>query len=601
MKKKKLIVCLLSLVMVLSLCLSLFAGCDKNKDNGQTKEPTVAEVLQTALENTAKGKYLNNMEISANLSVETTYGTSTNKYNVNFVADLDFDTSKTTKNNAFSLEITDATDNSKLVTAYYYEESTDVYLSFKSGDSMKKFKIKGVNIKDVLVKNHATIGDEAAESINDDVISSVSGVFDIFPIIGQFGDFSMSKDKKVVTLSLDLGELLSQPPSEDEDNPSFIDILAGLGGDEGQGGINETLTAIGLDMQLTDLATILPALKVAVNVNLEGTGDNVKITGFGVDLDCKKHEIKVMKTAEGDEEQEALLDIVIAKDFSAKLGLDLAFKSVETDLKYPDNYDDYIEIGALNLTAGGSFTIDKDIVQSIGGVLNINIPAGAYDLELALNADPSWAVNYDFTANQNNIMKIVTDVLNNAVNYLKLDIKYQEAGKGSLIMVEIWKEGTQIKASAKLGALTGNDTTITGLPLKNLLDIVQGIIDGLTPAPKPEESGDVSGDASGDVSGDVSGDASGDASGDKINFAEIAKYVKALQLVAKDGQISASFKETAVGKLDGKDIVLGGKVTVNSTGVTIDATLAGLLSEKLTVQIKLSSFTFGDAPTKPAK
>ena len=83
MKKKKLIVCLLSLVMVLSLCLSLFAGCDKNKDNGQTKEPTVAEVLQTALENTAKGKYLNNMEISANLSVETTYGTSTNKYNVN--------------------------------------------------------------------------------------------------------------------------------------------------------------------------------------------------------------------------------------------------------------------------------------------------------------------------------------------------------------------------------------------------------------------------------------------------------------------------------------------------------------------------------------
>ena len=123
----------------------------------------------------------------------------------------------------------------------------------------------------------------------------------------------------------------------------------------------------------------------------------------------------------------------------------------------------------------------------------------------------------------------------------------------------------------------------------------------MTPAPKPEESGDVSGDASGDVSGDVSGDASGDASGDKINFAEIAKYVKALQLVAKDGQISASFKETAVGKLDGKDIVLGGKVTVNSTGVTIDATLAGLLSEKLTVQIKLSSFTFGDAPTKPAK
>ncbi|MDE5548637.1 MAG: hypothetical protein K2J13_00130, partial [Clostridia bacterium] len=188
------------------------------------------------------------------------------------------------------------------------------------------------------------------------------------------------------------------------------------------------------------MSEILPALELGININVSSKkAEEAVITGVSADLSCPQKNIVIKKT----NDKGNLIDVNIAKDFKAKASIDLLFGNAE--VKFPADADTYnYTIGAINLSASGSLEINKQVQMSLLGILNIDVPADTYKLDVAIAADPAKLVELDFTGIHStpHAIDVAIEAVTSAVDYLNL--KITKANGSTFLQLELKKQNNQL-------------------------------------------------------------------------------------------------------------------------------------------------------------
>ncbi|MDE5990579.1 MAG: hypothetical protein K2H36_03225, partial [Clostridia bacterium] len=193
-------------------------------------------------------------------------------------------------------------------------------------------------------------------------------------------------------------------------------------------------------------------LALGSNINVSSkTAAEAVITGITADLSCPAKNIEINKK----EGKGTLLKLNIANDFTATANIDLKFGDAVTPV-FPADYASYpAGIGAINLSAKGSLTLEQGIENvSLFGLLNINIPADTYNLEFAIAADPAKLVNLDFTGIHSlpHAIDKAIEAVNTALDYLNIKITTKDGA--DFLQVELSKKNNNLVVSAlKIDAL----------------------------------------------------------------------------------------------------------------------------------------------------
>ena len=607
MKNKKIIVALLVVVMVLSMAAVCLTACDKSEWDDIEAE-ALAAMMDNAINNLAPtDALLNNTEIAANLDVKAKYGDSSKNYGIAFAVKLGLDKADD-NTNAFSLVITDKADNSVAFGAYY-DEGLDkkyndkVYLQGPSGN----LALQAVKVKDVIKDQNADISDSWCEEAQGTVLDALSEYFSgiIIQTVGGLGDTKISKDGKVARLELPLTSLLQDKSSTG---------LGGLLESVGSPMVDPYLEKLGIDLKVAQLVDILPKLTVALQFTFEGSGVDTTLKNIQAELSCGAKNVKINKT----NNKGTLLELDIAKDFSATVSADFFVAPSTSMVKWaPTSVYEAEVVNALNFTLKGEVNFDKEIRASVGP-LNLNIPSGDYNVTIALDADPTALIGMTFPADKvvdgvtvkpttQEILTCVGNVLEEAVDYMLLDIKSKTASASdtSLLKLELSRAavGAPLKVSAtELDAL-GMNVNISGLTIAEAINTIAKLF----PAdePTPEEPEVPTPEA---PSGDQSGSVSGETDEEKTDaiLASIKPYVELLSIIIKGGSAQVNLdgaefdikdgegKVTSTVTLDAGITVNGESITVTGHAVGLDKLLAGLPAD-INATIKVTEFKLGNA------
>lgn len=608
MKNKKIIVALLVVVMVLSMAAVCLTACDDSEWDDIEAE-ALAAMMDNAINNLAPtDALLNNTEIAANLDVKAKYGDSSKNYGIAFAVKLGLDKADD-NTNAFSLVITDKADNSVAFGAYY-DEGLDkkyndkVYLQGPSGN----LALQAVKVKDVIKDQNADISDSWCEEAQGTVLDALSEYFSgiIIQTVGGLGDTKISKDGKVARLELPLTSLLQDKSSTG---------LGGLLESVGSPMVDPYLEKLGIDLKVAQLVDILPKLTVALQFTFEGSGVDTTLKNIQAELSCGAKNVKINKT----NNKGTLLELDIAKDFSATVSADFFVAPSTSMVKWaPTSVYEAEVVNALNFTLKGEVNFDKEIKASVGP-LNLNIPSGDYNVTIALDADPTALIGMTFPADKvvdgvtvkpttQEILTCVGNVLEEAVDYMLLDIKSKTASASdqSLLKLELSRAavGAPLKVSAtELDAL-GMNVNISGLTIAEAINTIAKLF----PAdePTPEEPEVPTPEA---PSGDQSGSVSGETDEEKTDaiLASIKPYVELLSIIIKGGSAQVNLdgaefdiKDEETGEvtstvtLDAGITVNGEAITVTGHAVGLDKLLAGLPAD-INATIKVTEFKLGNA------
>lgn len=611
MKNKKIIVALLVVVMVLSMAAVCLTACDEKGDWDDIEAEALAAMMDNAINNLAPtDALLNNTEIAANLDVKATYGESTKNYGIAFAVKLGLNKADD-NTNAFSLVVTDKADNSVAFGAYYDESLSSkyndkVYLQGPGGN----LALQAVKVKDVIKDQNADISDSWCEEAQGTVLDALSEYFSgiIIQTVGGLGDTKISKDGKVARLELPLTSLLQDKSSTG---------LGGLLESVGSPMVDPYLEKLGIDLKVAQLVDILPKLTVALQFTFEGSGVDTTLKNIQAELSCGAKNVKINKT----NNKGTLLELDIAKDFSATVSADFFVAPSTSMVKLaPTSVYEAKVVNALNFTLKGEVNFDKDIKASVGP-LNLNIPNGDYNVTLAIDADPTALIGMTFPADKvvdgvtvkpttQEILTCVGDVLEEAVDYMLIDIKSKTASETdkSLLKLELSRAaaGAPLKVSAtELGAL-GMDVNISGLTIADAISTIANLFPAEEPTPEePTPDEPSTEEPSGDQSGSVSGETDEEKT-DKI-LASIKPYIEILSIIIKGGSAQVNLDGA---KFDIKDEVTGevtstatldASITVNGEAITItghatglDKLLAGLPAD-INATIKVTEFKLGNA------
>lgn len=612
MKNKKIIVALLVVVMVLSMAAVCLTACDKSEWDDIEAE-ALAAMMDNAINNLAPtDALLNNTEIAANLDVKAKYGDSSKNYGIAFAVKLGLDKADD-NTNAFSLVITDKADNSVAFGAYYDESlgnkyNDKVYLQGPSGN----LALQAVKVKDVIKDQNADISDSWCEEAQGTVLDALSEYFSgiIIQTVGGLGDTKISKDGKVARLELPLTSLLQDKSSTG---------LGGLLESVGSPMVDPYLEKLGIDLKVAQLVDILPKLTVALQFTFEGSGVDTTLKNIQAELSCGAKNVKINKT----NNKGTLLELDIAKDFSATVSAEFFVAPSTSMVKLaPTSVYEAKVVNALNFTLKGEVNFDKDITASVGP-LNLNIPSGDYNVTIALDADPTALIGMTFPKEikdevtgevikkptTQEILTCVGDVLEEAVDYMLLDIKSKTASASdkSLLKLELSRaaDGAPLSVSAtELDAL-GMDVDISGLTIARAISTIANLFPAEEPTPEePTPDEPSTEEPSGDQSGSVSGETDEEKT-DKI-LASIKPYIEILSIIIKGGsaQVNLDGAEFDIKDEEGKvtsTVTLDASITVNGEAITItghaeglDKLLAGLPAD-INATIKVTEFKLGNA------
>lgn len=611
MKNKKIIVALLVVVMVLSMAAVCLTACDKSEWDDIEAE-ALAAMMDNAINNLAPtDALLNNTEIAANLDVKAKYGDSSKNYGIAFAVKLGLDKADD-NTNAFSLVITDKADNSVAFGAYYDESlgknyNDKVYLQGPGGN----LALQAVKVKDVIKDQNADISDSWCEEAQGTVLDALSEYFSgiIIQTVGGLGDTKISKDGKVARLELPLTSLLQDKSSTG---------LGGLLESVGSPMVDPYLEKLGIDLKVAQLVDILPKLTVALQFTFEGSGVDTTLKNIQAELSCGAKNVKINKT----NNKGTLLELDIAKDFSATVSADFFVAPSTSMVKLaPTSVYEAEVVNALNFTLKGEVNFDKEIKASVGP-LNLNIPSGDYNVTIALDADPTALIGMTFPKEikdevtgevikkptTQEILTCVGDVLEEAVDYMLLDIKSKTASASdtSLLKLELSRAavGAPLKVSAtELDAL-GMKVNISGLTIAEAISTIAKLFPAEEPTPEEPEAPTPEA-PSGDQSGSVSGETDEEKT-DKI-LASIKPYIEILSIIIKGGSAQVNLdgaefdiKDEVTGEVT-DTVTLDAGITVNGEAITITGHAVGLnkllagLPEDINATIKVTEFKLGNA------
>ncbi len=628
MKKKKLVIFLLVAIMVLSLALTALVGCNKNNDDDKknpsgdeqtTDAPegykaftgTLSNVLNNTVLNAADGNLINNLKASAQLRVKTNYGTSENEYLIKFGASLAFNIADDNVNN-FGLSIVDVkANNANILNVYYLEDKAtlapegatgtvkdwkgngNVYVDLGSGDNAQHLAINGLSIKSILRNSwmpnpetdasgnpigpdnvRPSIDDNAAGNISTSVIDAVTStdILNIFDMVGGMGKIYQSDDSSKILVNLNLAKLL-------EDVKPLLD---------GMGDLDSYFELLNLDMKFADIATILPALNISLEFNTLGAEDDnwddASLIGVNAKLEAEKKDFVINKT-----DGTPFIRLNIANDFTADVNFEFKFgANADAVPRQLVAWADYTTMNALNFTAKGELKLNEDFGIKISDKFQIAVPAGEYNIDLAMDADPVMLIGKSFNVDSNNqinsIVKLVEGILTDAVKYIKIEITPKDTANETKLLLQV--KNNMINADFSLIGLAGINGFVNGKRVSELVSIVEKVMSSLgLGGSTPEASATADNET---------------ASGDDAITATlkmIGGIVKNVSIVASEGKFTAEVKNQVVGtsEKDGKEIntTLDIKAEGDKTGLNIDAVMNNINIEqnlaKVIANIKVNS------------
>lgn len=627
MKKKKLVIFLLVAMMVLSLALTALVGCKPDDDDTTsgdvppvtTDAPegykaftgTLSNVLNNTVLNAADGNLINNLKASAQLRVKTNYGTSENEYLIKFGASLAFNIADDNVNN-FGLSIVDVkANNANILNVYYLEDKAtlapegatgtvkdwkgngNVYVDLGSGDNAQHLAINGLSIKSILRNSwmpnpetdasgnpigpdnvRPSIDDNAAGNISTSVIDAVTStdVLNIFDMVGGMGKIYQSDDSSKILVNLNLAKLL-------EDVKPLLD---------GMGDLDSYFELLNLDMKFADIATILPALNISLEFNTFGAEDDnwddASLIGVNAKLEAAKKDFVINKT-----DGTPFIRLNIANDFTADVNFEFKFgANADAVPRQLVAWADYTTMNALNFTAKGELKLNEDFGIKISDKFQIAVPAGEYNIDLAMDADPVMLIGKTFNINNedkiNSIVKLVEGILTDAVKYIKIEITPKDTANETKLLLQV--KNNMINADFSLVGLAGVNPLINNKRVSELVNIVEKVMGFLgLGGSTPEASATADNET---------------ASGDDAITATlkmIGGIVKNVSIVASEGKFTAEVKNQVVGtsEKDGKEIntTLDIKAEGDKTGLNIDAVMNNINIEqnlaKVIANIKVNS------------
>ncbi len=492
MTKKSKWIAVVAIVLVFACMATLLVGCKPKEPNkpdnpdkptppaGPTFEAAMTQITTGLFKSTdaAESTLFGKLGTELNMEVTTTDGDNSETYKVTFGLGLDLLNSfKTgTGKNRINLVVKDSADKTVFRVTYdnawaptkmilqagdkaYYVNVPDVAKTIQEQFTKAGLAIEEVEGSLALVKKGgAADGKDKTLASNDDVRAifedKVPGVLNLVGgVLGK--NIKVSADK--VSFDLEISE---------ETLKDFGDILKGF---------NKYVDALGLDFDLSQLASKLPKITLSPSFTFaDGALTNIDVAaGIGAARFVIPHK----------EGGTNLLDLDIPRDL--KLSVKAGFAVIDPanvvcDYTVPTGIK---TINAINLKLKATLTVNEAInMGKIADIITLDIPKDTYDVELNASIDPTKLIGVDFTdANGkfslDNLLNALFGKLEggkvkgNAIDFLSVSVVGRDPANPQKKLIDIRLNPTKNKAAIEaLGLkLPGNDVAALITFVKGLL------------------------------------------------------------------------------------------------------------------------------------
>lgn len=515
MMKKSKWLSIIAIVLIVACMATLFAGC-KDKEKKPVKEPDDTEVVdvndvfdkvitgyaKAVGEDSAFSAF--NFATKLNVSAQEE-GKDAENYTVEFKLGLDLVNSLANGKGDNGLIIDIKEGNNQ---AFYFNYKNNYGAGYEAYNSTaflqvgdKKFNIKAVDVaktvKEQFTKANIKINPDPAgtdpetgediydcKPILDDEIAAVADKIGGYIKMAALAASNPTLSDTACSFEINLGTLL------DPNNPDGLSsIVAGFAPTAAP-----WLAALGVDLDLGNLANVLPAIAIKFNFTFDSTG---KVSGADAEIVIPAKQVVVKNTNGGN-----LLDITIPNKLTAKVEVEnFVVNGANFSLNNSKFYNGKA-INALDLSVAAKINVKKAINMSIAGAVDLNIPAHEYTLKADVSIDPTALLGVDFTDAQGKFLignlldaLLGSDTKDPAIGFINATMTYMEGGvEKTLLSVKLDTEAGRVEAelgAVGMGSLNYNDMAalknfITGLLPKDdkpaTADAAAGEEKKLTPA-----------------------------------------------------------------------------------------------------------------------
>lgn len=557
MMKKSKWLSIIAIVLVVACMASLFIGCkpkDEDKDKDKTDPVDVNAVFDKVIngyaltvgEDSAFSAF--NFATSLKVSAQEE-GKAAKNYTVDFKLGLDLVKSLAEGKGDNGLVIDIKEGNNQV---FYFNYKNNYGAGYEAYNSLafmqvgdKKYNIKAVDVAQtvksqfeqagIAINPDTPTGTDANGNpiynngnpyIDDEAIAAVAEQIGGYIKMAAMAASNATLSENACSFEINLGTLLD-PTNKD----GLGSIVAGFGDTAAP-----YLAALGIDLDLGDLATILPALSIKFDFAFDAAG---KVSNAKAEIVIPSKQVVVKNTSGGN-----MIDITIPNKLTASI--EVASLVVNgSDFALPNSkFYDGKAINAVDLSLGAELTVNKAIKMDLdldGFALNINIPEATYTVSLNASIDPTVLLGVQF-ADENG-----KPIIGNIITALLGDKATGKKGAIDFIDLVITKKGTSetllvVKVDTKndkatvdlLGALGIDTSAIDGVSVSSLVSLINGF---LTPATAPATAGEAAGP-------DVS------------KFEPIGNALKNLQVVVNANGVDVNFGATKFALGYNKHIVL---------------------------------------------
>lgn len=375
MTKKRIGLLAIVVVMIASVLAVSLTACNGLKD---TEPDEVINHIIDGFAAASEDMSIAGMGVDAAVNATVKNGDAESNYTIGAKLNLAVDP----KSPATGLEFSVMEGDNYLFYVYYQDKvdaNSDpfIYLHYNG----KSLKIKAVSLAEMLTANGMT---EAVTTGEIDP-SEISGILSLlFSVLDDKSLTQMTKDGTQTRVRLPLGELLT-------DESSAIYTLISDTVD-----LSTIFGPLGIALSGTDLGKVIPYIDLVIDFNFakEKNADGIQpVTGMNIQLDVKKADIVIAKTAGGN-----LVEATIANDLSVKLDSTFTCYTDATTVKLGAEPTGYTPVNLLNLAFDGSFTLDTAVEQKLAAgeteIGTLKLAAGNYTVDVDLNIDPFGALQY---------------------------------------------------------------------------------------------------------------------------------------------------------------------------------------------------------------
>lgn len=624
MMKKSKWLSIIAIVLVVACMATLFVGC-KDKEKEPEKKPTedtnvvdVNDVFDKVITGYAKAIGEDsafsafNFATKLNVSAQEE-GKAAKNYNVEFKLSLDLVKSLAEGKGDNGLVIDIKEGNNQ---AFYFNYKNNYGAGYEAYNSTafmqvgdKKFNIKAVDVAKTVKEQFTKAGiainptEETGKDTNgnpiynngkpyidDDAIAAVAEQIGGYIKMAALAASNPTLSDNACSFEINLGTLL------DPTNPDGVGSMVA--------GIAPTaapwLAALGVDLDLGNLANVLPAIAIKFNFTFDSTG---KVTGADAEIVIPAKQVVVNNTNGG-----KLLDITIPNKLTASVEVAEFVVNGANFTLNNTKFSDGKPINALDLSVAAKINVKKaikmDNLVNLGGTtIKLDIPAREYTLKADASIDPTALLGVDFTDAKGNFLignlldaLLGSETQDPAIDFINVAMTYMDGGvEKALLSVKL--DTTAGKFVAELGAIGMGSIAYNDMnTLKNFISNLAG----------------------GGTSGATADAAAEDANKLKPeDLVPVGNALKNLQVKIDASGLDVTFAKTkfAIGFTEGDDptvkydinkqyLEVGATAKVTAEGIKITATVANggeriqpadILDIDVEVEIQFANLKYGEA------